>query len=186
MIDHFVEKGKLSDVVCNALDGYFWRNGLLMQHVYYKSQGQGLSFEQLEAIFEQVLPSISEPVSEFNIFNNGGLYRLMTTEMLNHAERVSQSLAEGVDLMRTATKGRGSEIRNDDEEFKDEQLEDIYRFIKNRADKPKNIQEWRKQRIKELQAELRRLTEQQKYEKGQQRQTSGQEQTQNNNEISQQ
>jgi hypothetical protein len=159
--------------------------------------------------FEAMLPSIAEPLSEFDV--NTNMYDKMTTEMINHIEQISVQLAHAVNLHRSCYDGKGFEQRENpflkdkeyqelataeeraktriklDKEWEQNKLGNLYNYIKQRVEKAPTSQNgvvWRKQRIKELQAELRRLAELEAHEKRQQEQQ--QEQTQNNSEISQQ
>jgi uncharacterized small protein (DUF1192 family) len=156
IIDELVKRHnkKLSTVVCVALTDYILRNGLLDKQLH----GGKLTRQQLEMAFEQVLPSIGEPLSTFDYDKNRGLYYFMTNELLTHSKHVGHSLVDGVDKRRIAMK----------EDNEQTYMEYVPRYVAEQAyRKQRSVYEIRKQRIAELQAELARLTEQEQYEKKQ-------------------
>lgn len=136
----------------------------------------------------------------------------MTTEMLNHIERVGESLIEVVEKVRKYEKGRGIDQRPNpyllrekyealtteeerakarielDKEWEENKLCRLFTYIQERtakAPKSQNGVVWRKQRIKELQEELCKLTKEQEHEKQLGKETTPEQDTEVKHEISQ-
>jgi hypothetical protein len=186
-------KANRSKIICEALTEWYQKRRYLFE-TNYTNDKEGYR-EELLLKFESVLPSIAEPLSEFRYDSNRIMYHYMTSELLNHTERVSHLLTDGVDKTREKLKGGfdSPEHKKMDhdrimqslqkEEFPTEEARieafkealeenktwdeyDIRKYIVKRAQMPqKTAKQRREERIRELQEELHRLTKEQDYEK---------------------
>jgi hypothetical protein len=184
-----------SKIICEALTEWYQKRRHLFETNYANDKDR--YHEELLLKFESVLPSIAEPLSEFRYESNRIMYHYMTSELLNHTERISLLLADGVNKTRERLKGGfdSPERKKMDhdriteslqkEEFPTEEARieafkealeddkagdeyDIRKHIVKRAQMPqKTAKQRREERIRELQEELQRLTKQEQYEKHQ-------------------
>jgi len=185
------ERRNLSSVVCRALTEHFERNGLLIERLARERFAGAMPDETLQTAYESTLPSIAEPISNFQYEYNRPMYHFMPDELLTHAERVGHSLVEGVDKNRKHMKddaeryGVIDKLKSKEELIrekieKEERLFDYMAAVINKQQRSPYLR--RQIRIKELQDEIHKLTKQNELENEQVRQQT----TQTANEIHQQ
>ena len=195
LIDAGVVSPNRSKIICEALTEWYQKRRHLFETRYNNSNDEAGYREEMLLKFESLLPSIGEPLSTFRHDSNPGLYYHMTNELLAHSELVGHSLIDGVDNIRKKYKSgfgyhenqyitkalqyreypteqaRVDAYTKSNEAWEDDENMKLLQYITNKAKEPQKIpKERREERIRELQQELRRLTEQQQQEEKREKQ----------------
>ena len=178
LIDRLKKNKQLSNVICTALMEHLEKKTVfdLLRGCRDSRTGRynlgdidvkQLSEERLQLSFESVLPSIAEPLSKFR-YEDNKMYFYTSDELSIHFERAAHLIIDGVQKSRKVKqelKERFGELE-EDEEDKEMAKGWILEYIIREIVRPqqRSPRERREERMKQLQEELRRLTEQQQQE----------------------